>query len=566
MPSEQEADHKAVDTADAGASVEEVKYLQEEEENESKILASSSNHETAGSTSNNIDVTRNKNTKWYAAPTLWQNENSSSHHSENDEWEHLFLDLFYVPAISNLSELLLSVVGDPDVRQEEVGEMSYEDWDIRGGAMLCFFAVFFAIWYSWYHQCVYECKYIARDTFHRLVNRGRLIFVAVSIYQISGYDELVDGLHSFSTDSRGNERSFYFCLGLTLECLISLLLRVEAFIMTRDDDGVVRKDSIVTDGFELCPRLVFYVAAWITHNNSEQWPWLVLCGALVPSIFLMLVQHFKYISLIPMSRQVFIPRIGSWVSIVIGEGIISLLNPGDMRRENDLISAVLGIFTLTIVHSIYFSDHGQISASEKIRGRLQTALIELLSIAFIGLGVASKQGNYIQNLLLDMRDIDKWKNFTGFNATMPEHPSDLMYSVTQSWYVLIDEPNHFEATTDMHTSEKFYPMIYRQFANKTFFICLPALLFFLEAIFWTSNPAYAANVRRLFQGEGGGKGAKTLVVSILVLQLAVLLAVAVAGNVNDEMMLLEPVYRHVIGFVLSAAFLLSRIIVVSVLK
>ena len=123
--------------------------------------------------------------------------------------------------------------------------------------------------------------------------------------------------------AKQNELSFYFCLGITLECIISLLLRVEAIIMTRDDDGAARKDSIVTVGFEFCPRLAFYIAAWITHNNSEQWPWLVLCGALVPSIFLMLVQHFKRISVLPMSRHVFTSRIGSWVSIVIGEGIIS---------------------------------------------------------------------------------------------------------------------------------------------------------------------------------------------------------------------------------------------------
>ena len=336
--------------------------------------------------------------------------------------------------------------------------------------------------------------------------------------------------------------------------------------MTRDDDGAARKDSIVTVGFEFCPRLAFYIAAWITHNNSEQWPWLVLCGALVPSIFLMFVQHFKYSSMIPMSCQVFISRIDSWVTIVIGEGIISLLNPGELRRENDLISAVLGIFTLTIVHSIYFSDHGQISASEKFRGRLQTALIELLSLAFIGIGVASKQGNYIQNILLDMRDIDKWKNITGFNVTMPERPSDFIYSYTEYQYVLIDEPNDFEATTNVQKTEKFYLMIFRMYANITFFICLPALLLFLEAIFWTSNPAYVAKVRSLFQGQDGGKGKMTLVVSILVLQLAALLAVAVTGNVNNEMMMLEPVYRHVIGFVLSAAFLLSRITVVSVLK
>lgn len=59
---EEEADHisSAVDTTDAGADVDEKKFLQEEEEIESNIiLASSSNHQTAGST--NISGTPHQN-------------------------------------------------------------------------------------------------------------------------------------------------------------------------------------------------------------------------------------------------------------------------------------------------------------------------------------------------------------------------------------------------------------------------------------------------------------------------------------------------------------------------
>lgn len=237
---QEEADHyisTAVDTSDAGADVEE-KCQQEEEENESNLLASS-NHQTAGSTNTgNVDaIQKNTHSVWYAAPKYWQNVDSTSHHNDDDEWEHLFLDLFYVPAISNLSELLASAMDDPEVHQvvTEVGIMRNfnTSYNLRGGAMLCFFAVFFAVWYSWYHQCVYECKFIARDTFHLFLNRGRLIFVAISIYQISGYEEFVGA---------ENELAFYFCLGITFECFISLCLRVETLIMTRDNDGVVRKD------------------------------------------------------------------------------------------------------------------------------------------------------------------------------------------------------------------------------------------------------------------------------------------------------------------------------------
>jgi len=566
-------DSSASDTL--GDIEEEKKHLQEaQEENETNVLASSSSHQTTTSCINDNSSTQKKYKEWYAAPTSirWQNENSNSYHDESneEEWEYLFADLFYVPAISSLSELLSSIIGDPvvDSTKMVVGENKYyysEHSYVRHEAVLCFFAVFFAIWFSWYHQCVYDCKFIARDTFHRLVNRIRLMFVSVAIYQISGYDELVANENDPSTDSRGNECSFYFCMGITLECLISLLLRVETILMTRDDDAV-RNDSIITVGLELFPRLILYIAAWITHNNSEQWTWLVLSGVVVPSYLFMLVQHFKYSSMIPMSRQVLLSRIGSWVSIVIGEGIISILNPGSSRRENDLISAVLIIFTLIIMHSLYFSYQGQISASEKFRGRMQLALIELMSIAFIGIGVSAKQGTVLTNSLLDFRSIDKLSNDTSSNATIPEHYSDFIYSYKQSWKVVIDEPNNFKGFTQIKTSSKYYYKIFRLYFNRVYFICLPMLLFCLEVIFWTSNPAYVENIRRLFQGERGSKGLRSLVASSLVFELASLLTVALAGCLNDGMMSLEPVYKHLIGFVLSTAFLLLRIMTVSVLQ
>ena len=91
------------------------------------------------------------------------------------------------------------------------------------------------------------------------------------------------------------------------------------------------------------------------------------------------------------------------------------------------------------MHSLYFSYQGQISASEKFRGRMQTALIELMSIAFIGIGVSAKQGTFLTNSLLDFRSIDKLSNDTSSNATIPEHYSDFIYSYKQSWKVVIDD-------------------------------------------------------------------------------------------------------------------------------
>ena len=221
----------AVDIADTRGDIEEEKkHLQEaQEENETNVLASSSSLQTTTSFINDDNsATRKRYKQWYAAPTSirGQNENSNSYHNESneEEWEYLFADLFYVPAISSLSELLSSIplVVDTKVVVGEIKDYYSMRSYVRNEAVLCFIAVFFAIWMSWYHQCVYQCKFIARDTFHRLVNRIRLLFVSVAIYQISEYDELVVNENDPSVD--GYECSFYFCFGITLECLISLFV------------------------------------------------------------------------------------------------------------------------------------------------------------------------------------------------------------------------------------------------------------------------------------------------------------------------------------------------------
>ena len=155
----------AVDIADTHGDIEEEKkHLQEaQEENKTNVLASSSSHQTTTSFINDNSATQKGYKQWYAAPTSirWQNENSNSYHNESnedEEWESLFVDLFYVPAISSLSELLSSIVADPvvDTKEEVVGEIAYYSMHdyFRNEALLCFFAVFFAIWSSWCHHDV----------------------------------------------------------------------------------------------------------------------------------------------------------------------------------------------------------------------------------------------------------------------------------------------------------------------------------------------------------------------------------------------------------------------------
>ncbi|EJK72471.1 hypothetical protein THAOC_05995, partial [Thalassiosira oceanica] len=151
---------------------------------------------------------------------------SLDEHDETAEWEHIFLDLFYVPAISNLSEMLQGIFTSGHVNMDFDGD----EWMYYTHGNLCFIAVFFSIWSTWYHNTVFVSKYVANSRFHRLMNRARLLLVAIAIFHITEAQEM---------EEIGNESSFYYCLGITLECALTILGRIELMLQ---GDARMRND------------------------------------------------------------------------------------------------------------------------------------------------------------------------------------------------------------------------------------------------------------------------------------------------------------------------------------
>ena len=273
---------------------------------------------------------------------------SLEEHDESAEWEHIFLDLFYVPAISNLSEMLQVIFTSGHLNTDEDGDA----WIYSTHGYLCFFAVFFSIWSTWYHNAIYVCKFVANSKFHRLMNRTRLLLVAIAIFHIKDAEEMTE---------IANETSFYFCLGITLECALTILGRIEVILQ---GNAPMKRDSVVHLCSVFIPRLALYTAAWVSQSHSREWPVLVLCGSLIPSVLAVAGEYF--ITMVPIDQHKYNERIGAWVSVLIGEGVIGLLKMNSHHADEDRwITVIIGLMTLMVLHSIYFHKRGSVQDSDK---------------------------------------------------------------------------------------------------------------------------------------------------------------------------------------------------------
>ena len=302
---------------------------------------------------------------------------SLEEHDERAEWEHIFLDLFYVPAISNLSEMLQGILLSGHVDTSEVDIVGDDRYLTHG--YTCFFAVFFSIWSTWYHSTVTVCKFVANSEFHRMMNRMRLLLVAVAIFHIKEADEMMD---------EANVTSFYFCFGITMECAITIISRIELILQGNQR---MKKDSVVVLCFVYFPRLALYAAALFRQDRSRDWHFLVLCGALVPSVLAIVGEYF--FAMVPLDQHKYSERIGAWVSVLLGEGVIGLLKANKHHSDGDRwATVIIGLMTLMVLHSIYFYKQGSVQDSDKFKGWLESGSIQALSLGVIGIGVFAANG------------------------------------------------------------------------------------------------------------------------------------------------------------------------------
>ena len=310
-------------------------------------------------------------------------------HDETLEWEQIFLDLFYIPAISSLSEMLLGILASGHV-EEDGDELVYQTHGYT-----CFFAVFFSIWSTWYHNTVCVSKFVANSKFHQLMNRMRLLLVAIAIFHITEAREM---------EEIASESSFYYCLGITLECALTIIGRIELMLQ---GNARMRDDSAAVLCFVYVPRFALYAAAWLCQiqDRPQNWPVLVLCGALIPSVLAVACEYF--FTMVPIDQHKYNERIGAWVSVLLGEEVIALLSSNvDNTSDERWITFIIGLMTVMVIHSIYFRKQGSVRNSDKFKGWLQSRSIQALSIGMIVVGIF---GSNEPRLLLMTRYIPKAK-------------------------------------------------------------------------------------------------------------------------------------------------------------
>jgi len=433
---------------------------------------------------------------------------------ETAEWEHIFLDLFYVPAISNLSEMLQAIFTHEQVDADNANRN------------LCFFAVFFSIWSTWYHNTVAVSKFVADSRFHRIMNKMRLLLVGTAIFHISEADEMMDV---------ASVTSFYYCFGITMECALTIIARIELILQ---GTARMKKDSAVVLCFVYVPRMAFFTAALFRQGRNPDWHVLVLCGSLIPSVLAIAGEYF--FTMVPIDQHKYNERIGAWVSVLLGEGVIGLLKSNTDRSDGDRwATVIIGLMTVMVVHAIYFFNQGSVRDSEKFKGWLQSGSIQALSVGVIGIGVFSANGPEFDLLSRHYRDFD------------------IVLNVTEACTTFVSEDDG-TASVDGSTKTIFPHSIIRS-CNNAYFVSLALILLSLELVFWTANPTRIEKVKTWF-GEVGIWN-RALMCSMFFIQAFVIVSFPVLVNTTD-MDELKSEDSASIGFATTLVFYIIRVYII----
>ncbi|EJK64090.1 hypothetical protein THAOC_15211 [Thalassiosira oceanica] len=117
--------------------------------------------------------------------------------------------------------------------------------------------------------------------------------------------------------------------------------------------------------------------------------------------------------MVPIDQHKYNERIGAWVSVLLGEGVIGLLKSNTDQSDGDRwATVIIGLMTVMVVHAIYFFNQGSVRDSEKFKGWLQSGSIQALSVGVIGIGVFSANGPEFDLLTRHYRDFDIVLNVT----------------------------------------------------------------------------------------------------------------------------------------------------------
>ena len=493
--------------------------------------------------------------------------NSNNLHEESD-YEGVFLDLFYVPAMSNTSELLLSIIKSNTLTP-------------GSGNYATFFAVFFGLWVAWLEQTLLmHAKYHSVDVIHKFVKRFQIFCISISIFHVREVHEMYDGTNT--------PPQLWFCLGLVLHSFITLLLEFELHVFSAIP--AVKNESKRIICCYLVGRLVLYIAATVVaRSESTTWVICILLGALFPPIamWLPLLQRiYNYCEnrrweksmhvYGPLDFSVVRERVGEWVNITLGDSVFTLLMAENSSDEWGHV--ILGIVSTMLFHTYYFYSGGQISEDHDKKNKNILQLIFLvgwLSMAWLGISVSYKTGLTTNHYLRS-----EVKALTGTTVEGGEEEGNGTLTVLDLFNLGI--LNKYDTAiiiekTEMIRSGSFSGLIipgedeeedyiftnhYQRRINQVYFTCLCASILILEVIFWSSNMQFQQARRKTFSLEGSAAASRKFCFwGIYFLKYVCVITVLVCGHTVERIYMLGATYTYAIGLALLTISALIRLAV-----
>ena len=472
---------------------------------------------------------------------------SSNSNNNHEESEYVFLDLFFVPAMSNTAELLLSIVKSNTLNP---GSANYAT----------FFAVFFGVWIAWLEQTWMHAKYRSHDVFHKFVKRFQILCISISIFHIKEVHEMYDGTTT--------PPQLWFCLGLVLHSFITLLLESELHFFS--PIPAVKNESKRTISCYLVWRLVLYITATVmARSESIAWVICIFVGGLFPitihiAFFQRIYNYYKngrweksILADVPLEQSVVRERVGEWVNITLGDSVFTLLMAGN---SSEWVHVILGIVSTILFHCFYFYSGGQIMENhdKKKNALRQLYLVGWLSMAWLGISISYKTGlttnHYLRsevqpieggkeegNGTLTVLDLINLGVLNKYDIEIITETKEIIRSGSFSGLIIPGEDE----------GEDIFTNHYQRRINQFYFTCLCASILILEVIFWSSNMQLRQARRKAFSLEGSAAASrKCCFWGMYFLQYSCVITVLVCGHTVERMYMLGAAYTYAIGIAL----------------
>ena len=332
---------------------------------------------------------------WYSVPIQRQRWNDQQTLPDSN-YGSLFFDLFFIGAVYNIQEMLLTITA--------------EDW-LR--SILYFIGIFGPIFVTWETDVYYHSRYCVVDYAHRLFDVIRFVFVTTSVLFIQPMQELKNPQTSIA--------SFALCTSILGESILHLLLNIEVYYKAEGDKTAIKNHTERKIKGQLLPTsITYFVAAFIAglfyfvpnlipESHSDQVLWSITDLPLsITAVGYSLNSVFTWTRKIRSTsgskidiRKTFVPnnidyvisRYNDWFLLLLGEVVMAMVEITDSERN--YLVASMGALTTIIIHTLKFESepgqaHGHALWRNISNATCFSVLTQILSVGLILFGVSYK--------------------------------------------------------------------------------------------------------------------------------------------------------------------------------